>query len=296
MTRAYTSLVNAASPLPTLVAAGYTAEVSPLGAAVRSLRHGERDLIARWPQEGPIPYYAGTLLAPWPNRIGGARYTFGGVPYELEVNEPERGHALHGLVSHAEWEAVEWLAVEDDHAFVRLAHTITPAPGYPFTLELQVRHHLDASGLTTTVTARNTGDAAAPYGCGPHPWLLPEVDELHLPASKVLLADAAMLPKELAEVQGTPYDFRTPRPVGDTPLDHAFTGLAAGEVRAGGVKVSWDPAVLPWVQVCMGEQVGFRGLAVEPMTCPPDAFNSGTDLVVLEPGGEHEASWTISVV
>ncbi len=39
-----------------------------------------------------------------------------------------------------------------------------------------------------------------------------------------------------------------------------------------------------------------RGLALEPMTCPPDAFNSGTDLVVLEPGAEHTAAWTIRAV
>ncbi|MFI6318467.1 aldose 1-epimerase family protein [Nonomuraea sp. NPDC050556] len=282
---------------PPLEAGGYTAEVSPRGAALRLLRHGSRDLVTTWEDSGgPIPYYAGAILAPWPNRVGGARYTFGGVPYELEVTEPERGHALHGLVSAAEWRVVEHLAVEDDHAFVRLAHTVAPAPGYPFTLELQVKHHLDASGLTTTVTARNTGQEAAPYGVGPHPWLLPDADELEIPASQVLLADAAMLPAELVDVAGTPYDFRKPRAVGRTAIDHAFTGLSAGEASAGGVRVSWDPAVLPWVQVCVGEQVGYHGLAIEPMTCPPDAFNSGTDLVVLQPGDEHAASWTISVV
>lgn len=275
---------------------GYTAEISPIGAAVRSLRHGERDLITSWPQEGPIPYYAGAILAPWPNRVGGARYTFDGVPYELEVTELGKGHALHGLVAHARWQVVEWLAVEDEHAFVRLAHTAGPAAGYPFTVELQVTHRLDASGLTTTVIARNTGELPAPYGVGPHPWLLPEKDELHLPASRVLTTDALMLPVSLEEVDGTPYDFREPRPVGETALDHAFTGLSSGEVRAGGVKLAWDPAVMPWVQVCGGEGVGYRGLAVEPMTCPPDAFNSGTDLQVLRPGDEHEASWTISVV
>ncbi len=38
------------------------------------------------------------------------------------------------------------------------------------------------------------------------------------------------------------------------------------------------------------------GLAVEPMTCPPDALNSGTDLVVLAPGDSHAASWEIEAL
>ena len=49
----------------------------------------------------------------------------------------------------------------------------------------------------------------------------------------------------------------------------------------------------PWVQVYSGEQVSRRGVAIEPMTCPPDAFNSHTDLVALEPGQTH--SMTVGI-
>src|SRR5690606_6630449 len=179
---------------------------------------------------------------------------------------------------------------------------------YPFRLALEVLYTLTPDGLTTTLTAQNIGDRPAPYGCGPHPWLLAgdgPVDgwELELPASRVLLVDERLVPRELTDVAGTPYDFRSPRLIGGTAIDHAFTGLAAdaeglARVRlrgpAGGVEVRWDPRVLPWVQVCTGTGLGHRGLAVEPMTCPPDAFNSGTDVVVLQPGEKHEASWTIA--
>ncbi|MFC4585906.1 aldose 1-epimerase family protein [Sphaerisporangium corydalis] len=287
----------------------YHAEVTQMGAALRVLRHRGRDLVASWPEEGPVPHYSGTLLAPWPNRVAGGRYTFEGEPFDVPVNEPDRGHALHGLVAFAGWEAVELLAVEDDHGFVRLAHTIEPSPGYPFRLALEVRYALGPHGLTTTLTAENTGDRPAPYGCGPHPWLIADDGaeegwELELPADQVLLTDDVLIPTALAPVGGTPFDFRTARPVGRTVVDEAFTGLAAGpdgltRVRlrgaGGGVQIAWDAAVLPWVQFCTGTGFGHRGFAVEPMTCPPDAFNSGTDLVVLDPGGKHEASWTVSV-
>ncbi|MFI7054449.1 aldose 1-epimerase family protein [Streptosporangium canum] len=284
------------------------AEISERAAALRVLRHGERDLVTSWQADGPIPYYSGTLLAPWPNRVADARYTFEGETHRLVANEEDRGTAIHGLVAEVDWEAVEWLAVEDEHGFVRLAHTITPSPGYPFTVALQVLYSLSPDGLTTTLTAENLGDGPAPYGCGPHPWLLPgdvEGYELHVPATKVLLVDDRLLPRSLEDVSGTPYDFTTERTVGDTAVDHAFTGIvpdADGLARVrvsgpdGGVEMRWDAARLPWVQVCTGTGLGHSGLAVEPMTCPPDAFNSGTDLIVLRPGDKIETSWTISPI
>ncbi len=281
-----------------------------MGAALRVLRHGDRDLVASWPEEGPVPHYSGTLLAPWPNRLARGRYTFQGDRFEVPINEPERGHALHGLVAFAGWELVELLTVEDDHGFARLAHTIEPSPGYPFRLALQVRYALGAGGLATTLTAENIGDRPAPYGCGPHPWLIadggPEEGwELDLPAARVLRTDEVLIPTTLEPVDGTPYDFRDPRPLGATAIDEAFTGLATGpdglaRVRLrgpqGGIQIAWDAATMPWVQVCTGTGFGHRGIAVEPMTCPPDAFNTGTDLVVLDPGGKHEVTWTISVL
>lgn len=344
---------------------GYEAAIAECGAAVRMLRHGDRDLITGWPAEGPIPYYSGALLAPWPNRVGGAGYAFDGDVHRLPVNEPDRGHALHGLIAEARWSVAELFTVEDDHGFARLTLDLAPSQGYPFALSFQVLHRLDGDGLTTTLTVQNVGDRPAPYGCGPHPWLLAGDDvtayELHLPASLVAMVDEALIPVVLEDVASTPYDFRTPRVIGDTAIDHAFTALAHGDPETGsrgsgsesgrqisgqagaggghdpgrassaghggagphresaaadggptdsvdglvrvrvrgpggGVEMSWQATELPWVQVCTGTGLGHAGLAVEPMTCPPDAFNSRTDLVVLSPGDKHEASWTIAAL
>lgn len=292
----------------TLRGGALRAEISRRGGSLRVLRHDERDLVASWPEEGPVPYYSGTVLAPWPNRVAGARYVFDDECFELPVNEPQRGHALHGLVAEVDWEVVESLSVADERGFARLAHTVEPSPGYPFTLALELLYVLTAEGLTATLTAQNTGDRAAPYGYGPHPWLMagdaePTGWELELPAARVLTVDHLLVPESLEDVEGTRFDFRTPRVIGEAAIDHAFTGLVAGadglaRVRlhgpAGGVEIRWDASVMPWAQVCTGTGLGHRGLAVEPMTCPPDAFNSGTDLVVLQPGDKHEASWTIA--
>jgi aldose 1-epimerase len=112
----------------------------------------------------------------------------------------------------------------------------------------------------------------------------------------------------LRDVAGTPFDLRTPRLLGAVEIDHAFTGLAAGpdgcaraELRGpdgSGVAVEWPAADLPWVQVHTADRPGQpelhrAGLAVEPMTAPPDALASGQDVVRLRPGDRHAARWSL---
>ena len=48
------------------------------------------------------------------------------------------------------------------------------------------------------------------------------------------------------------------------------------------------------LQVYSADDIDRVGVAVEPMTCPPNAFNSGTDVVALEPGATHTLSARIA--
>lgn len=136
---------------------------------------------------------------------------------------------------------------------------------------------------------------------------------LTLPASQVLTVTAdRLLPLSIADVgtqAGGAFDFRAPRVIGSTFIDHAFTTLARDpdgmtEVRVvapsgTGVAMRWDDSC-PWVQVHTADQLDpvtdRIGLAVEPMTCPPDAYNSGTHLIVIDPGQNAHASWTITAL
>ncbi|WP_309103942.1 aldose 1-epimerase family protein [Microbacterium sp.] len=286
---------------------GYEAVIASVGASLRSLRFEGRDLVVPFDADEVRPNYRGTTLAPWPNRIVDGRYRFGGVEHQLPLTEPERGHALHGLLAWADF--TESLLVDDR---VVLSAIIEPQTGYPFRVEVETEYRIDADGLHQTVTARNLGADAAPWGTGPHPYLVAgpgRVDDwtLSLPASEVLTVTADRLsPVALESVQRHPqWDFRSSRRIDDVFIDHAFTalgrvdGVATVELRAGegGVGMAWDERC-PWVQVHTADTPAVPGthrvgLAVEPMTCPPDAFNTGTDLVVLEPGAIHAASWWI---
>lgn len=289
---------------------GYSAVFTARAGALRRLRHGDRDLVLPFPAGGPIPDFRGIIAAPWPNRIPDGRYSFDGGSHRLPVNEPERRCALHGLGL-----GEDWTAEARGESSLVLACTLGPAPGYPFAVRLTASYRLDGDGLHAEVTATNTGDRAAPYGICPHPYLLAgpaPLDEwtLEFSADTFLAADPERrLPLGPQPVRGHAFNFRTPRPIGATKIDNAFTGLGfddAGRARltvrdpgGNGVGMSWDRS-LPWLQLFTGDTeppaTGRAGLAVEPMSCPPDAFNSGQDLVRLEPGASHRASWSIFAV
>lgn len=289
----------------------HTAVVTEVGASLRVLRHGDRDLVRSYPADAVRPRYRGALLAPWPNRVLDGRYTFDGQALQLDLSEPERGHALHGLVA---WSRFDLL--DSDASSVVLGHAIVPRTGYPFCVTVRARYLLDDDGLSCRVTARNVGDREAPYGVGSHPYLLGgsgRVDgwSLDVPAGRVQeVAGERNLPQGVVDVTGTGFDFRRRRTVGETELDHAYTSLlpdADGLVRARvtgddghGAEIEWDPDVLPWVQVHTADlpdsSESRRALALEPMTCPPGAFNSGVDVVRLGPGDEHTAEWRIRAV
>ncbi|MGH3276039.1 MAG: aldose 1-epimerase family protein [Streptosporangiaceae bacterium] len=289
-----------------IAAGGYQATVTELGAGLRQLSYQGQPVIAGYAADEAPPAGSGQLLIPWPNRVDRGSYEFGGRAYQLDLSEPAHGNAIHGLTRFANWAPAAHRAADQ----VELTHLLHAHPGYPFCLELTVSYRLSAdAGLTVSVTARNAGSAAAPYGTGAHPYLIagPErIDdwELELPAASWLETGSRGIPAgAAADVTATPFDFRQPRAIGGTRMDHAFTGLsrdAGGRawVRLAGPGTElrlWVSEGYRWLQVFSGDTLGpgraRRALAIEPMTCPPNAFVSGTDLLTLAPGQAVTHTW-----
>ncbi|GAA3287060.1 aldose-1-epimerase [Arthrobacter citreus] len=298
-------LTNPNGQIIALEAGQYRAGIATVGAGIQSLQFGGRDLVLPFDADVVPHAYAGKTLAPWPNRIGSGTYVFQGREYSVPVNEASTGTALHGLVVWADWQ----VASRTDSSVV-LEHTLHGQPGYPHQLMLRAGFTLNAdAGLTVEISAVNSGRSAAPYGVSSHPYLTVgqvPVDrcEVGFTASRVLMTDERLLPVELKETAGTEFDFAQPRLLGSMSLDHAFTGLpddgwqvtlrnpATGESSV--LSAPAGEGASRWLQVYSGEELGRLGMAVEPMTCPPDAFNTGTDLLVLEPGDEHRFSYSIT--
>lgn len=290
------------------IAAGeYRATITELGAGLGALSLGGQPVTSQHDPDEVPPAGAGQLLAPWPNRVDHGTYAFGGRSYQLDLSEPAHHNAIHGLTRFASWSVRRW---EPD--LVELGLQLLGRPGYPFCLALSARYQLSSqAGLEVTVTARNTGSRPAPFGTGSHPYLLAgtgSIDswQLQLPASRWQPADDRGIPVgRPREVAGSQYDFRERRSIGSTSLDTAFTGLYTDEdgrtrARLTGPDAEitlWTGPGYRWLQVFTGDTLGpdarRRALAIEPMTCPPNAFVTGTDLLTIEPGGTATQQWGI---
>jgi aldose 1-epimerase len=225
------------------------------------------------------------------------------------LDEPEHGNAIHGLVRWSPWT----LDLRTDDAVV-LRHVLHPQPGYPWLLEVVVRYALGPDGLTVETDATNRSDTAAPFGIGFHPYVTvgtERIDDAHLvlPAGEHMTADDRGLPTGRHAVIGSELDFMKPRPLGETRLDTAFASLQRDGNGVATAVLQWPDqgrAVRVWVDEAFRYLMVYTGdtlepaerrrggVAIEPMTCPPNAFRTGIDLIELDPGASWHGSWGIS--
>ncbi|MEO5609541.1 MAG: aldose 1-epimerase family protein [Ornithinibacter sp.] len=249
----------------------------------------------------------GAPLIPWPNRLGGGRYRFDGHDHQVALTEPEKNNAIHGFLR---WRP--WRPLEHEKDLVVMTTTLFPLQGYPFELDVRVSYQLDDTGLSVTTSATNIGDQPAPYGAGQHPYLsagTASVDDctLHLHADTRVLTDPQrQLPTGREEVTGTAYDFRGGKQIGRLELDDAFTDLHRDERGRAWVHLGrpdgrttslWVDEAWLFVEIYTGDTLApdrrRRALGTEPMTCPPNAFQSGDGLTRLQPGATSTASWGV---
>lgn len=282
------------------------AVVVEVGGGLRSYSAGGVDVLDGYPEDAMCGGGRGQLLIPWPNRIDAGRYEIGGTRYQLALTEPSAGNASHGLVRWLPWR------LDERDGQVVASCVLHPQPGYPFRLACTVGYRLDDGGLTVTMTVVNRGDRDAPVGLGAHPYLaagpgLLDAARLRLPGSTRLLTDDRSIPRGTEPVDGGEYDFRQDRPIGTTVLDTAYTDLERdpdGLVRVrlsrvdGSAVTLWADGTFTHLQVFTGETLPEperrRGLAVEPMSCPPNAFASGDGLRLVPPGESLTGTWGIA--
>ncbi|MEO6142856.1 MAG: aldose 1-epimerase family protein [Dermatophilaceae bacterium] len=283
------------------------AVVVQVGGGLRSYDVAGRAVLEGFPAEAPPDGGRGQLLLPWPNRIRDGRYRWAEAEHQLALSEVDKHNAIHGLLRWAEWSLLE-----RNESQVTLGARLWPQPGYPFRVDVSATYELTDEGLTVTITARNQGTEPAPYGVGQHPYITAGTDlvddaVLTVPAQAWVRCDDRGLPVATEPVAGTPFDFRSAHAIGGTKLDTPYAELIRD--RDGRAVVSLDaPDGSSGVDLWVGEGAGYvqvfsgdtlttsrrrTGLAVEPMSCPPDAFNSGEGLVTLDPGATHTLRWGV---
>jgi aldose 1-epimerase len=304
----------AVSPIPpsgqqfVLTSGDQRAVVTEVGAGLRTYTVGERDVVDGFPENDMATIGRGQVLLPWPNRIEDGQYEFAGQMHQTPISEPARHNALHGLTR---W--MNWTALEQTADRVLMSLVLFPQDGYPFMLRLDVDYRLSAGGLTIRTTATNLGEQAAPYGAGHHPYVtvgtLVDHALLKMPALMRLELNDRLIPTGRAlPNRGTAYDFLELRPIGSLRMDTAFANLVAdsdGLIRVHLQAPNGDPRVTLWMEPVYRFLMVYtpdaipdrsrrrRSIAIEPMTCAPNAFRSGDGLITLQPGESWSGSWGI---
>jgi aldose 1-epimerase len=273
---------------------------------LRSLRLGGVDLTEPFPETATPPSGCGIVLVPWPNRVKDGAWEHDGTVLQLALTEPARSNAIHGLLRYRPYELVERTS-----SSVTQSAAIFPELGYPFELDTTVRHELGAEGLTVTHTIANAGDTTAPVAIGAHPYLkigdLPTGDlTLTVAAETHLDVDERLNVVGESPVASTPFDLRAGRRVAELKLDDGFADVPLVSGRAehvlsaadGRRVVLWGDESFRFVQVYTSRTFATRtasdvALAVEPMTAPANALNTGRGLHWLAPGESWTAVWGI---
>ncbi len=281
------------------------AVVTEVGATLRTYVQGGVPVVEGFSgDEVPLGGH-GQVLFPWPNRLGVEPWRFADRSGQPSVDELSGATGLHGLVR---WRPFRVESVNQNRCVLSLL--LHPSPAFPFAVSIDVAYHLGSLGLTVTSTVTNRDEVPLPFGLGFHPYLAvtsPTIEgaTLLVPARSYVAVNDRHLPTgEILPVTGGELDFTSAKSVNGHELDVTYTdldrddyGLATTTVvdRSGGIVDLSVDRNFPYLQVYTGDQLGHgrrrTAVAVEPMTCPPDALRSGKDLVVLEPGQHWAGSW-----
>jgi aldose 1-epimerase len=286
------------------------ATIVEVGGGVRSYDRGGRAVLEAYDRDVASDGAHGAVLLPWPNRLADGKYRFDDVDYQVGLTEPAKSNAIHGFLM---WQSFE--GIEQSASRVVMATVLRPRDGYPFHLDVHVAYELGGDGMTVATTATNIGDKTCPYGCGQHPYLSPGaglIDDCTLQfgaATQITTDPDRQLPTGRRAVAGTPFDFSQPRRLGDTKLDTPFTDLTRDAAGRAWVRLSgsdgqtvglWVDQHYPLIELFTGDTLSSarrrRGLGAEPMSCPPNAFQSGESIIRLAPGESITTRWGVGLL
>lgn len=245
--------------------------------------------------------YRGVPLYPLANRLEDGRYQHEGKTYQLEINEPALNNALHGFIQHLPC-SIQTRQIDDHSSQATVLFQYQgDRPGYPFPAEIVMDYTLNNNSLTMEMTVTNKHSTSVPLGTGWHPYFqlgdLMDQCSLQIPPSKRVLINERMLPT--GEVTNST-EFAQLRPIADTQLDTCFQLSDNGTQERTSEVILWSdssqiglklwqesgPGKYNYIQICIAPDR--KSIAIEPVSCGINAFNTKQGLTILPPG----ASWS----
>ena len=304
-------MINTPDTELTLTYGDWHLTAAPYGASLRGLSHAGRPVITAYTGGDTKVGGEGDVLIPFPGRVAGGSYSFAGMAYQMDKNDKEGPNAIHGFLRHTLWDIAAQAA---DSVTFTATLAADAHPGYPFALSVSLTYALSETGLATEFEIENTGDRPAPVAAGFHPYFtvgsaLIDGDTLGVPFASCLEFDDALIPTgKVLPVDGTRFDFRQPRVLGDTVLNVCYLHPIRdpdGLLRIRLSNSTAQTALTVWMDTAFDYIVLYSGdplpeshrrksLAIEPMTCGADAFNHAEwGLTTLVPGETLVGRWGV---
>lgn len=260
--------------------------ISDLGCNVNSLILNNQDIIDGNTDKETLSsnYLAkSALLIPFPNRIDKGKYIFKGKEYKLPINKKGEGHAIHGLIYDKPFKLVN-TKVSKKSTSATFFYEIAKRQfsGYPFNLLILVTCTLEESHFTISVSATNGSNSILPYGIGWHPYLKAnkkiDMRTLSIPSRHILEIDRTKKMIPTGKIKRTK-TFNNAL-INKQAFDTCFTNLASYKTQFENITLFQD-RTMKYLQIYTPPDR--QSIAIEPMSCAPNAFNNKMGLILLAP-------------
>lgn len=236
-------------------------------------------------------------LFPFPNRLEHGRFRYDQKSYTLPANFPWTDDAVHGLLYNQAFSVVHSHCETDFAELTLRFETSSLAKGFPFSFTLDVSYRVDTEGvLVCSTKVTNTGNQAFPFGDAWHPYFsldctLNQV-QMTMPVCKELQVESGLPTGERREFK----QFRHGASLTDVSFNHCFefdghatANLCLQRLDQTATLHFQQDSSYPFVQLYTPPSEAT--LAIEPMTCPANAFNNQIGLIDLLPGQTRLFRW-----
>lgn len=244
-------------------------------------------------------YFCGAKLFPFPNRIKNGRYEWKGVRHQLSVNFSLEGNSIHGLVYDQPF-ILKSSRADEQSADLELEYDYNgEKQGFPFPFLIHINYRIGQNRIEIATRVKNTGSCAFPAGDGWHPYFRLkgplEQYQLQLPPCHKLECSENIPTGSEVEFSTFNHFTALEQQVFDDPFH--LTGLQRDIILrdpAHSIELRLDMGNYSYLQIYTPPSRDC--IALEPMSCPPNAFQSKKDLALLQPGAwvEWITGWEIS--
>jgi aldose 1-epimerase len=266
-----------------------------------SLWHGDIEVVTS-PYNEPLRALAGSVMAPWPNRLEDGTWQLGDREFTATINDADGHNANHGLAFDKEFA----LASQTDSS-LRLELNLFDEQAYPFSVLLSVTYLLQNTGLQVELEAKNLSNEDVPVAFGMHPYFVLDQDStLSVDAKTWITKNARNLPVSASTFENSPLANNAGQDICNLELDECFTDLRFGSNDFCVTTVT-RPSLGIAVEVEQGRELSHLMLyrlqessqpnrsllAIEPQSAPANAFRNLESVASLAPAETFKANYRV---